>query len=375
MPPAWATRSTARSVAVFEAAGRRSRRQDLSRSVFRRRRPGAHHLHRLRRLHGGMPLQRQEHASTRTTSTWRRNTARGCSPKRRVVDVAPLNGKADGSEGYEVRTVKSTAWLRQAAAPLHLPRRGLRGLRAGHHGSALPPEAEGLAAGDQRSARQPRAHQRRIADRRARPGQPRGSVARASPSARASTSTNTRTSRRCAIPAGSDAMGLLATLLTGGRPGLDAHLLVAAERSPASLLRHPIRTVRCLHPFGWARESLILLCMQTLDGHIDMRLGRPWFWPFRKMLVSQGQTHPDLHSAGQRIRAQGRQHDRRHAHEHGHGDPVRRSRHRAHPGRLPDGGVAGAGRGGRAATASSATGTCTCATARCWRPIWASIRA
>jgi cholesterol oxidase len=27
----------------------------------------------------------------------------------KVVDVVPLNGKADGSEGYEVRTVKSTS--------------------------------------------------------------------------------------------------------------------------------------------------------------------------------------------------------------------------------------------------------------------------
>ena len=29
----------------------------------------------------------------------------------RVVDVAPLSGNADGSQGYEVRTIKSTAWI------------------------------------------------------------------------------------------------------------------------------------------------------------------------------------------------------------------------------------------------------------------------
>ena len=34
----------------------------------------------------------------------------------RVVDVAPLDGRPDGSDGYEVRTVKSTAWLRARAA-------------------------------------------------------------------------------------------------------------------------------------------------------------------------------------------------------------------------------------------------------------------
>src|ERR1051325_532255 len=29
----------------------------------------------------------------------------------KVVDVVPLNGKSDGSDGYEVHTVKSTSWL------------------------------------------------------------------------------------------------------------------------------------------------------------------------------------------------------------------------------------------------------------------------
>jgi cholesterol oxidase len=92
-------------------------------------------------------------------------------------------------------------------------------------------------------------------------------------------------------PTGSDAMGLLSTLLTGGRPGR-TRILNWIGTCAAALARHPIRTVRCLHPFGWARECLILLCMQTLDGHIDMRLGRPWFWPFHKTLMSHGARIP-----------------------------------------------------------------------------------
>jgi hypothetical protein len=28
--------------------------------------------------------------------------------------------------------------------------------------------------------------------------------------------------------------------------------------------------------------------MQALEGHIEMRWERPWFWPFSKMLVSRG---------------------------------------------------------------------------------------
>ena len=92
-------------------------------------------------------------------------------------------------------------------------------------------------------------------------------------------------------PKGSDAMGLLCTLLTSGRPGW-TRILLMFRNFMAALLRHPLRTVRCLHPFGWARESLILLCMQTLDGHLDMRLGRLWFWPFRKVLVTSGSRTP-----------------------------------------------------------------------------------
>ena len=85
-------------------------------------------------------------------------------------------------------------------------------------------------------------------------------------------------------PAGSDAMGLLATRADRRTARAGAASCSGSETLVSSLLRHPLRTMRCLHPFGWARESLILLCMQTLDGHIDMRLGRPWFWPFRKVL-------------------------------------------------------------------------------------------
>ena len=32
--------------------------------------------------------------------------------------------------------------------------------------------------------------------------------------------------------------------------------------------------------------------MQALEGHIEMRWQRPWFWPFRKMLVSRGDKVP-----------------------------------------------------------------------------------
>ena len=275
----------------------------------------------------------------------------------------PLDGSSDGSKGYEVLHGPLHRHARQPP-PLHLPRRGIRRLGAGHHGPAVPPEAKRAPCPRISDATgQPRAHQCRIADRGARARQPRGSLARASPSAPASTSTNTPTSRPRATRPAPTPWGCWPPLLTGGTPRPHAHPALARDLA-ASLLRHPIRTVRSLHPFGWARESLILLCMQTLDGHIDMRLGRPWFWPFRRVLMSHGQRIPTFIPQANEFARKMAQADRRHAHEHGHGDPLRRARHGAHSGRLPDGRVAGRWRGGFAGTASSATGTCTSATAR-----------
>ena len=92
-------------------------------------------------------------------------------------------------------------------------------------------------------------------------------------------------------PAKSDFIGLLATPLAGGRPGV-RRIFTWMRSLAVSLLRHPFHTIRCLHPFGFARETLILLCMQTTEGHIEMRSGRPWYWPFKRSLYSRGTRVP-----------------------------------------------------------------------------------
>ena len=211
-------------------------------------------------------------------------------PETRVVGVSPLNGHADGSEGYEVRTVKSTAWLRRqprrftcrglvfAASALgtmdllfRLKQRGSLPAISDHLGSRVRTNAESLIGVRVPGCREDLSQGIAIGS-----------------GIYLDEHTHIEATR---YPAGSDAMGLLATLLTGGRPGWTRILLWVGTLC-ASLVRHPVRTVRCLHPFGWARESLIFLCMQTVDGHIDMRLGRPWFWPFHKMLMSRGKRIP-----------------------------------------------------------------------------------
>lgn len=208
----------------------------------------------------------------------------------RVVGVTPLNAKPAGEDGYEVRTVKSTSWLHRgrrrftcqgvvfAASAL-----GTMDLlfRLKQNGSlpAISPELGNRVRTNAESL-----------------------IGVRVPGSREDLSTGIAIGSGIYLddhthieatryPNGSDAMALLSTLLTGGRPGWTRILLWLANVA-RSLLRHPLRTVRCLTPFGWARESVILLCMQTLDGHIDMRLRRPWYWPFRKVLVSQGRRIP-----------------------------------------------------------------------------------
>ena len=208
----------------------------------------------------------------------------------RVVDVTPLHGKSDGSEGYEVRTVKSTAWI--AREPRRFTCRGVV-FAASALGTMdllfrLKTRGSLPAVSDQLGSRVRTNAESLIGVRVPHSSQDLSLGVAIGSGVYLDEHTHIEATR---YPAGSDAMGLLATVLTEGRPG--GHRILRWLKTMAvSFFRHPFRTVRCLHPFGFARESMILLCMQTLDGHIEMRLGRPWFWPFRKMLMSHGRRIP-----------------------------------------------------------------------------------
>ena len=61
---------------------------------------------------------------------------------------------------------------------------------------------------------------------------------------------------------------------------------------PYQRVRDTIRFLRAAWPFGFATQTLIFLVMQTVDATLRMRLRRPWFWPFRRVLRSHGQRIP-----------------------------------------------------------------------------------
>lgn len=85
---------------------------------------------------------------------------------------------------------------------------------------------------------------------------------------------------------GHDMNSTLMALMVGGQgPMRILHWLWA-------LVRHPVLFARAANPFGWARQTLIFLVMQTLDASLTMRLRRRWYWPFTKLLSSEGQPIP-----------------------------------------------------------------------------------
>jgi cholesterol oxidase len=208
----------------------------------------------------------------------------------KVVDVLSLDGSTDGSAGYEVFTVNSTAWFLRdrrritcggvvfAASSLgtmellfHLKEKGSLPAISSQLGRHVRTNSESLIGARMTSGREDFST-----------GVAIGS------GIYIDEHTHIEAVR---YPRGSDTMSFLTTILTDGTPGR-ARVMLWLKNTLLALARHPIRTLRFLQPFGFAKEAVILLCMQALDGHITMRWERPWFWPFRKFLVSRGKKVP-----------------------------------------------------------------------------------
>lgn len=51
-------------------------------------------------------------------------------------------------------------------------------------------------------------------------------------------------------------------------------------------LRRPLKNMMLRMPWRWAEEMIVLLVMQPLDNYLNLRLSRPWFFPFMRSLRS-----------------------------------------------------------------------------------------
>lgn len=211
-------------------------------------------------------------------------------PETKVVDVRTLDGVADGSLGYEVRTVKSTAFFQGisdrytchavvfAASALgttellsHLKDKGSLPELSRQVGKHVRTNSESLLAVRIPGIREDLSL-----------GVAIGS------GVYIDEHTHIEAVR---YPKGSDTMSLLTTILTGGTPG-PGRVALWIRNLLSALFRHPLKTLRVLQPFGWARENVVLLCMQALEGDLEMCWKRPWYWPLTKTLVSRGRKVP-----------------------------------------------------------------------------------
>jgi len=201
-----------------------------------------------------------------------------------------MAGESNGSAGYEVSTVKSTSWLRRQ-------RRSLTCRAVVFSASSLGTmellfrlkENDSLPAISARLGKHVRTNSESLIGARI-PGCSEDLSQGIAIGSGVYIDEHTHI-EAVRYPSGSDTLGLLTTILTDGLPGV-RRIGLWLKNVTGSLLLHPVKTMRLLWPWRWAREHVILLCMQALEGHIEMRWERPWFWPFRKMLVSRGNKVP-----------------------------------------------------------------------------------
>ena len=87
-------------------------------------------------------------------------------------------------------------------------------------------------------------------------------------------------------PRGSSAMGLLATILTDGGPGLPRPI-----RYLANIVAHPIRWLKSMSLRRWAERSVILLVMQSYDNSLRLIRKRGIFGT--RVVSRQGHGDPN----------------------------------------------------------------------------------
>lgn len=202
----------------------------------------------------------------------------------RVVDVRP-RGAADGSDGYVLTTERSTAWFAKRRRTITARQVVFSASALGTMDLLLRMKDRGaLPALSERLGYDVRTNSESILGVRF-PGE------RFDMSRGIAIGSGIHIDRFTHIEAtryskGSDVLGLLATMLVTGTGWRRIFAWLGAA------LRHPLRFLRAGWPLGFARETLILLVMQTIDTTLRFRLRRRWYWPFTRRLTTEGERIP-----------------------------------------------------------------------------------
>ncbi|HEY4451545.1 MAG TPA: GMC family oxidoreductase [Solirubrobacteraceae bacterium] len=185
--------------------------------------------------------------------------------ERTVVDVRPLGG-ADGSEGYEVESVRSGSWLRRdrrvhrargvvvSAGPLGTNKL----LQRCRLGGSLPRISSRLGE-------LVRTNSEAVLTVTVPEDYRDDLIKRVAISSSIYPDPNTHIETVTYGDDG-DSMHRLYTLLVGDGTRLTRPLKLLGQ-----VLRHPVRLVKVMFPKHWSRRTIIILVMQTLDNAIALR--------------------------------------------------------------------------------------------------------
>jgi cholesterol oxidase len=207
----------------------------------------------------------------------------------KVVDVKPLNGKLDGEDGYEVTTVSSTSLLRRRKRVWRTKSLVFSASSLGTQDLLFKLKDKGsLPNISDQLGRRVRTNAESLIGVRLPDADNMDQGIAIGSGVYLDAKTHIEATR---YPRGSDAMGLVVTAMIRGRT--DWRRIFNWLYTMLKLLfKNPRQAIGALIPFGLARQTVILLCMQTIDGHIDMRYQRRWYWPWSKRMVSHGDPIP-----------------------------------------------------------------------------------
>jgi len=202
------------------------------------------------------------------------------SPERTVIDIRPL-GKGDGSEGYEVESVRSGAWVRRerrvqrargvvvSAGPLGTNTL----LQRCRLGGSLPRISARLGE-------LVRTNSEAILAVTVPEDYPESLIKRVAITSSIYPDPHTHI-ETVTYGNDGDSMSRLNTLLTG-----DGTRYTRPMKLLGQIVRHPRRFAQVVRPKNWSRRTIIILVMQTLDNAIALR---PKRGPFKTLWLSTEQ--------------------------------------------------------------------------------------
>jgi cholesterol oxidase len=202
------------------------------------------------------------------------------SPERTVIDIRPL-GAGDGSDGYEVESIRSGAWIRRerriqrargvvvSAGPLGTNTL----LQRCRLGGSLPRVSARLGE-------LVRTNSEAILAVTVPEDYPENLIKRVAITSSIYPDPHTHI-ETVTYGNDGDSMSRLYTLLTGDGTRVTRPLKLLGQ-----ILRHPKRFAQVLRPKNWSKRTIIILVMQTLDNAMALR---PKRGPFKTLWLSTEQ--------------------------------------------------------------------------------------